>query len=186
MTTVAQVWREPLERMRDEHRLVRVVRFIAGADRLDGYVVGVGQRWVLLAECRELTVDGFTAVRLRDLRSVVTAPGADVSRRVLEQHGTWPPVAPTITLDRTRDLVRDAYAHAGLVALHVEHDDPGVAFVGAPTHSDDSWLVLDEVTPQGVRDGGRSRWRYREITRVGFAGLYETSLLAVAGPMPPR
>ncbi|TQL02667.1 hypothetical protein [Cellulomonas sp. SLBN-39] len=188
MTSVTDLWTGALGRMQDEHRVVRLTRRIPGADVHDGYVVRLGRRWLLLAHVPEIRVDGYVALRLRDLERVQVSTCDETSRRLLQSTGAWPPAGPaaSIALDRTRDLVATAAAHGGLVHVEVERVDPDVAFFGAPAHGGEGSMVLDEVTPQGVRDGTVSRWRYREITKVAFSGSYETDLLTAAGPPPTR
>lgn len=188
MTSTTDVWLPALRRMQDKHKAIRLVRRIQGADRLDGFIVGVGRKWLLLAKLPDVRVDGFVAVRIRDIQRVQVSPCDQLSRRLLESTGAWPPAGPNapIDLDRTSRLVQTSYAHAGLLNIQVEGVDPEVALIGSPSLDGKKWVVLDEVTSESEWDGSVSRWRRSEITRVEFSGSYESDLLLVAGPPPPR
>jgi hypothetical protein len=177
-----------LRRMKEEHQAIRMVRSIPGSDRLDGYVVGLGRRWLLLARLPDVRIDGYVAVRIRDIQRMQVAPCNEVSSKLLRATEIWPPAGPTtpIGLDHTSELIQTAYANAGLVIVQVEYVNPDIAFIGSPVHESRNSMVLHELTPKGVWDGSLSRWRYEEITRVEFSGTYESDLPAVAGPGPAR
>lgn len=165
---------------------MRIARDIPGASIIEGYVVTVGSSWVLLANVPSTRLDGFVAIRLRDVARVQPHQSHGFYKTVAEANGSWPPALPTtlIDLDATGRLVQTAHAHGTIVNLQVEYDDPDVSFLGVPTEIDERSVVLQEVTPQAVWDGTVSRWRHGEISRVEFSGAYEADLFLVAGPPP--
>ncbi|WP_141704242.1 hypothetical protein [Planobispora rosea] len=68
-----------LKRAARSGKPVRVWRGIDRADRLDGYVVGVGEKWALLhTVSEEIRLDGYSAVRLADVEHATASgwPGA--------------------------------------------------------------------------------------------------------------
>lgn len=167
---------------------LRVVRSIDGADVLEGFVLGLGKKWVLLARLGDASLDGFVAVRLDDLARVQPIRSGSFYPRLLMLRGQWPPESGVaLNLDSTDTIVRTAAAAAAalpLLTLYIERDDPDVCFIGVPVQIADKSVWLQEVNHQAVWDDTLSRWRYAEVTRLGFRGRYESALLEVAGPPP--
>src|SRR6202043_2618244 len=77
----------------DDGTLVRVRRTIRGADKPEGFVVGLGARWVLLAVLDpSIVLDGFAAIQLADIAAVVPVGGRNsFVGRALTLQGHWPP-----------------------------------------------------------------------------------------------
>jgi hypothetical protein len=130
-----------------QQTLVRVSRTIRRGDKLDGFVVGIGQAWVLLAVLDpNIYLNGYAALGLGDVAKVSRRGGPDTFvGRALAAPGEWPPAAVDVDLDSVADLVRTASEVAPLVALHVEEDDPDVCFIGRP--------FCPEVTTLRAGDG---------------------------------
>lgn len=171
--------------MARRRRIVEVHRAIADVGSLEGVVVGVGRRWVLVAELDDVRVHGFVAVRRHDVTRVRAAGGQAFQRRYLEMTEAWPLPSPAVDvdLDSTRGLVTSLAAAYPLLTVCVEYDDPDVCFIGAVAKAGKKWLQIDEVTTT-ARWRGRSRYRYEHISRIDVGGHYETALYAVAGPCP--
>lgn len=66
--------RRALEVAAKERRYVRVVRSITKATRVQGFVVGVGPKWVCLFQSVDGHPDGWVWVRLADVTDVITLP----------------------------------------------------------------------------------------------------------------
>lgn len=180
-------WLPGLRRAMATRAPVRLTRHIPGADVIQGYVVGIGRKWVLLANLDSLRIDGYIAVRLTDIARLQPRRTRVLTKKVVRARNTWPPAAPTtaVDLDTTRRLIATAHEHATLVVLHPEREDPDVAFVGVPSKYGPRSLWLTEITPKAKWNGSISEWKFAEITRVEFSGSYEKDLLLVGGP-PPR
>ncbi len=176
-----------LEAARAAHVPVRIRR-AHGLDRLEGYAVAVGERWLLLARVADgLWWHGWTAVRLKDVRSVRRPDGAPFLERVLRLRAQWPPGAPDVGADLSslRALLASLQGIAVPVAVVAERADPDVRRTGAVRRVGRRRVHLQEVTPT-------ARWRRTTttveldgITRVDIGGAYDLALVAVAGP-PPR
>jgi hypothetical protein len=173
-----------LRRALNSREPVRVRRNIRGADVLDGYVQAVGAKWMLLAVLRDVTLDGFVALRLKDIAKAERCYAPKFWRRALELRGEWPPAAPMdeITLDGIRGLLEPA--GEALVAVYIEREDPGVCFIGVPVKVTRRRLHLTEVTAKAKWRTDGSRWDLKSITRVDFGDRYMRALTAVAGPRP--
>lgn len=171
---------EVLERSLDRHQLVRFQRFVPDPSTEHGFVVGIGQKWVLFHAVRDgFTLDGYQAVRRRDLARARREPRR-FTERLLELRGAAPVVPAGIGLDRTRDLVRSGTARFRVVTVHPEYDDQGICYVGAAGRLGDATFDLWELTPEAEWLSKRQRHRYRSISRVDLDGGYERALLELA------
>jgi hypothetical protein len=162
---------------------VRVSRNIRKTGDVGGYVLAVGTEWVLVALLQDVALNGFVALRLNDVTGVKRGYAPKFYRRALELHGEWPPVAlpGDIMLDGIRELVESAAGTYPLVTIHIEREDPGVCFIGAPVKFSRRRLHLLEVTAKAKWRASTSKWDLTAITRVDFDGRYERALLEVAG-----
>lgn len=128
------------------------------------------------------------AVRVRDIERIQPLKCDAFYRKASELAGVWPPALPAdpIDLSTTRSLIETAHAHATLVNLQIEREDPDVAFIGVPTRWSPKNLWLHEVSDRAIWDDTDSKWPFADITRVEFSSTYEDDLLLVAGPPPDR
>ncbi|MFJ9767325.1 hypothetical protein ACIRUY_26230 [Streptomyces erythrochromogenes] len=164
---------------------VRVHRSsIRGADRIDGFVVGVGAEWTVIAVCTDLRLDGWEAVRTADVTKVRPRGDEDcLTVRVLRRRGRWPVRAPepALPLDALPALAQAASRAFGLVALHVERHAPDACWIGEVAGVRPKSLRLREVDPEARWRTAPSKFPFEDVTRVGFGGRYERTLLEFAG-----
>ncbi|MFZ1175101.1 MAG: hypothetical protein WAO15_02245 [Mycobacterium sp.] len=180
--------RARLQRAQHGQEPVRLTRGIAGADVLEGYVLAIGPKWTLLANLADDgTLDGYVAIRTRDIARVQRHLKGDFPTRLLTARGQWPPrlPEPIPPLDATAALLQTLAAAAPTVTVHVENDDPEVCFIGAPVGWTAGALWMQEISPSATWDDTLSTWRYRDVTRVDVGARYEAALYEVAGPPPP-
>jgi hypothetical protein len=169
----------------DQERVVRVRRGIRRADKLEGYVVGIGRRWFLLHLLSpDIFLNGYSALRIADVNQVKDLGGTEsFPARALALAGEKPRRLPEVELSSARTLLATAGAISPVVSIHTERIEPDVCYVGRPL-SATKRLRLLEVTPQATWESAPSRWAYNDITRVDFGGRYEQALHEVAGPPP--
>lgn len=176
-----------LHKALENRELVRVRRDITRAERLTGYVVGVGERWLFMA-CVEdgIALDGFQALRLADVESVKRRKEKETfTRRALDLGGQWPPHAPsTISLDDDATLIGDISRVYPLLVLYVEHQDPGICHVGKALDWSRRGFNLLSVTPDAEWEEPTTRFKFADVTRIDFGGRYEDVLMRLAGPAP--
>ena len=86
---------------------VRAVRSIRRSDRIGGYVVGTGERWLLMASVDSgFHLDAFIALRIGDIAKLHRKDARDGwIRRFFEARGQWPP-------PRVANLERQAMVRA--------------------------------------------------------------------------
>ena len=175
-----------LEHARAERLPVHVRRWIPSADRLDGFVVGIGAEWVALQRLSDrIEFDGWQLVRRKDIQAVHIEPDPEgFAIRALKARTLWPPTVPALDLDDAVAVIRSAsLAAPTMVAVHQEFYRPDVCWIGAVTSLDRDCLRLLEVSPQAGWARTATAMDLTAITRVEFGG-YEEALLLVAGPPP--
>jgi hypothetical protein len=177
-------------RLADAHQrqaLVRVRRWIADSDQREGFVVAVNRRWFLLATLSDrITLDGWSALRVKDVQAVTVYPEEDCFEvKALQARGQWPPsTAEALDMAELPDLLRSAPAVAPLLGVFREFERPDVCWIGAPLDVSDSVLSLLEVNVAGGWARKPRRFDLDDITRVDLGGGYEEALALVAGPPP--
>lgn len=169
--------------------LVALPRSLKRADLVEGYVVAIGTRWVVLATMGDGGPDGWSLVRCADVRGVWEARGKRFTRRVFELEGCWPPAAPVapLALDGTvQELIESAAAAFPLVAVYVE--DEYACQIGRPVRWTSKWMYWRDLDTDAEWVPALHRYRQSDIIRVDLGGHYEASLARVAGltPEPTR
>ncbi len=178
--------RDELEAAARDQSLIRVSRSIRRSDKIDGFVMAVGDAWVLLAVFSPgIDLNGYVALRLSDVSKVKRRGRPDdFVGRALAARGEWPPAPVDVDLDTVAGLIKTAADVAPLVTLLVEEDDPAVCFIGRPVGFGDRSVRLLEITPQAEWEKRPTKWAFENITRVDFGGRYEEALDLVGGPPP--
>lgn len=176
--------RRRLEKAAAKQRLVRIDRRPRHADRIDGFVVAVGERWALVQSTAEGGhFDALVAIRVKDVTKV--RKDRTFEERFARTLPTWPPTAPPdVRLDSTRRLIKSIRHLAPLVAIEQEQRRGGVQWIGAPVGEYRGWLMLHEVRPDGSWSDEPLGYRFKRITKVEVGGRYKDALAAVMAPSP--
>jgi len=180
---------ERLDRARVGQLLVRVRRWIPDADPVDGFVVARSERWVLLARVSDgIHLDGWTALRIKDIQSVGINPDpACFEVKALQARGEWPPVAvATVELTDIATVVTTAAHSAPMVVIHLEFDRPDVCWIGSVQEVVDGTLSLLEVNVAGGWARKPRQFDLGDLTRVECGDSYMEALRLVAGAPPSR
>ena len=172
-----------LEKAAEDGRLVRVVRKKSW-DGLQGSIVSVGRKWLLMAIEVQAGFDGHALIRRSDVRHVWTNPTAGFVSRALAAEGHWPlPGLDGIDLTTTQSVLRSVADLAPLVSVFYERKDPDDVRIGLPHSFKGPTFKLKLVTTTAEWDFDVV-FRYRSISRIDLGGAYERRLAAVAGPAP--
>jgi hypothetical protein len=177
--------RAALEAAAHDQTYVGVKRRIPGTGEIDGFVVGVGDRWMLMAPVSDvMSLDGLVALRLTDLTKVNDRGRDRLSfvRRALALRDEWPPKPHGgLDLAGVRELVQSAAAVSTLVTIHLEGARPEVCHIGRPVKVTSSSLHLLEISPGAEWDDRSTKYPLDALTRVDVGAAYEAALLAVGG-----
>ncbi len=176
-----------LRRAMREHALVDLRRSVDAQQAITGYVVGVGRRWVLIRATSEATPNGWTALRLGQVRRIDKAKEQRVTRESLQLHDQWPPAAPARPVDLehgTKRLIRSLADQFPVLAIHYEHLPRTPLYVGRPHRWRKKKVTWHDLNPDGRWTGRTEPARLRPITRVGVDDTYLRVLSQVGGPEP--
>jgi hypothetical protein len=163
-------------------RLVRVSCASDRASEHEGFVVGIGNGWMLLHWLDPaIVLNGYTALPLDDVEEVsLLTPAESVAVTALERRGVRPVPQPEIDLDDVPSLLASAERRFPLVTVHRDRADPGVCVIGRVAHLGEESFILRQVSPAG-RWNDSGGYRYDDVTRIDFGGGYEDALAFVAG-----
>ena len=169
----------------DSKSLVRISRSPRNADRVVGYVLGVGSKWVLISQTGDGGYfDGLVAIRLKEVLQVK----ADTSfeGRFAQTQPQWPPTAPAgIDLGTTGGLIKSLSQVSPLIGVEQERrHSSAMEWVGVVDEVRDGWLWLHEVRPDATWHEQPLGYRLKRITKVEIADRYLTALATVAGTVP--
>jgi hypothetical protein len=164
-------------------RPVVVRRNLWKADHLEGYVVDLADRWVLLHLVREVDLNGWAAVRLDTVREV-TLQGRDAFiARALHLAGEDPePV--DLDLDGAGPLIATACRQFPIVTLYTEEADPGLCAIGRPRRLTATRAHFLDISSEGEWADATRKIRLDEVTRVDVGGSYEAVLHHLGGYPP--
>jgi hypothetical protein len=176
-----------LEHARTEQLLVHVRRWIPDADRVDGFVVGIGAEWVALQQLSDRIVfDGWALLRRKDIQAVTIKPNPECFEiRALKARELWPPSAPALDLDDVLGAVSSAAKAAKtLVSISDDFYNPELCWIGTVGSIDRDRLQVTEVNPRGRWVRKPHTFDPADVTRIDFGGGYEEALHLAAGPPP--
>ena len=177
--------RKGLLKAKSSKLLVRVQRTGFEQGHIQGRVVSIGARLVVLAVVNsELWPNGLITLRQADITHLyIPAPHAAFIERVLALREVHLPRF-TLSITDWLSVVRGALRRYPLVTVHTEEDDPDTCSIGVPTALTAAEMKLRVVTPG-------AKWRsepvtvpWKAVTRVDFGGGYEEALSLVAGGPP--
>ena len=174
-----------LERARDEQLYVSVRRWIPNSERVDGFVLALGAKWVALASLDGVRLDGWCLLRLKDIQGVFIDSDS-LATKVLQARDQWPPPAVDVSLGDATMALRSATEIAPLISIYVELDRPDILWLGSVT-------AIDRDRVQFLEVDNLAEWQRKpriidleDVTRIEFGGFYEEGLALVAGPRPVK
>lgn len=181
LTRVSRALREGI----DTQAVLRVDRTPKFADRIEGIVLQIGARWVLMAQTTDGGYfDGFAAFRLRDAASITLDP--TFAGEFAKTQPEWPPSSPfDVDLDSTTSVL-SSFARGGeLIGLQKERERSAV-WIGTLDEMASRFVYLNEVKPDATWHPRPLGYKLRSITMVEAGSRYLRGLSAIAGPGPGR
>lgn len=174
-----------LQRALATSSIYRLSREIDAMERVDGFVVGLGAKWVLVARTMDGGYsDGLVALRVRDISSLAKDRSFETAF-AMTQPRPGPDDLATIDLDRTDQVIETMSCLSSLIAVERDRTEPGCLWIGRYVGTHGRWVGLLEVRPDASWHRKPLGYRMREVTSVSIGSHYLTALAAVA-PEPPR
>ena len=166
--------------------VVRITRRSARSYTIDGFVIAVGKKWVLLQRTMGGGFfDGHVAIRLSDVERV--RDDTSFESRFARTRPQWPPAAPPLMrardLDTTAGMLVSLLASDQLVAIE-RSKSTGATWIGRPYALERKRFYLWEVNPQAEWHEEPLGYRLRSITTVVLNDHYQRGLGAIAGEPP--
>lgn len=159
---------------------VRIYRNHKDWDRLDGYVVGLSDDWLMIHRLSDTFVlDGYEVIRTNDVRKVVSPPGQDFPHRALTLRGFTRQPQPEIDLTSVGNLLLSANAHEPLVTVHLEARWRDICFIRIVARVGMRRLYLKKIDSRACWID-EEKFALKDITRVSFGGGYEDALWTVS------
>ncbi|HEX8508422.1 MAG TPA: hypothetical protein VF635_02835 [Propionibacteriaceae bacterium] len=174
---------ERLYQAQTQHEYVNIERSIEGADRVTGYVVGVGSDWLLVSVYDNGAANGWVSLRIDDVADVSPAPGGQFVRRGLEYRRSWParpPGTPLTLSSGPLALTLSAASAFPLVTLFAEGEDPYHFFLGRPVSWTTERMHWQEMNVAAGWEEEPVEWVLDSVTRVDIGGRYQAALARVA------
>jgi hypothetical protein len=184
MTSTSRL-RERLARAQASRALVQIIRSPRHADRVNGFPLATGSKWVLVSQTGDGGyLEGLVAVRLRDV--VKVRSNRSFEGRFAQTQPTWPPTPPDVMdLDTTGGLVRSLSRVSPLVGIEQERRyDKMLRWIGVVEQVGGGWLWLHEVRPDATWHEEPLGYKLKHITKVVISDRYLTALADVAGTTP--
>ena len=155
--------------------LVRVSRKRIDENYLEGYVVAMSERLLLLQEVEgdTLTLNGYIGVRLKDItRWWVHASFMDRAMRLL---GRNPFLPDGIDVDDWPAFITSGLTLFPLALIECEKVKPGCAYIGTVERLTARTLFLREIGTD-AEDAGVNEYKLKDITSVKFGDGYVEAL----------
>ncbi|MBU1589052.1 MAG: hypothetical protein KKH51_14080, partial [Actinobacteria bacterium] len=167
-----------------DQQLVRIERKPRFADRLDGFVLAVGDKWVLMARTTEGGYfDGSVFFRVKDIRRV--RKDHSFEGAFARTQSGWPPsVDFAFSLDRLDSVVNGLAALGVIVGIEKDHERSAI-WIGRIDEIERKTLWLHEVRPDASWHEAPRGYRLKAISTVSVASRYLNALATIAGTQPP-
>ena len=158
-------------------------------ETVDGYVVDVGDDWVVIAATSQVVYrDGWEVVRVCDISGVRIASrkARRYSDRAIAGLGTpvSKPAGLHVVGKGRKSVLRDVLNSAPVVTVHSEKKHPATVWVGHVLGFRGKRFALQFIDANGVWETGDRRFTLSEITRVTIGGRYNDALERFGEPRP--
>lgn len=177
-------WRQRLAHAEKARQYVSIRRKVKFDEPTNGYIVGVGTRWAVVA----LTtngghLDGHQAFRIADVKEVKAS--RSFLAALTPTRAEWPPAMPKgpIRLGDTAEVVQSFAASAPLIGIEQERERNGI-WIGTLDEVTRKWVYLNEVDFEGEWKPAPLGDKLKSITSVSIHGQYLDPIFGAAGPRP--
>jgi hypothetical protein len=167
-----------------EPSIFRISRRPLSKDDVDGFVIGLSDRWVLIARTQDGGhSDGLIALRVRDI-SKVTKDTSFETRFALTQPPRDTDKIESIDLTNVETVIGTMGQLSPIVAIEEEKVAPGSIAIGRYEGKHRKEFGLLFLGTDATWDVESTPYRFKGVTTVTIDGLYLMALAAVAGDPP--
>lgn len=166
-----------------EHRMVRVDRALKFADRLNGFVVAIGDEWAHMAQSSDGGFsDGYVAFRLGDVKRINRDKTFEMA--FAKTQPEWPPVCPCeVGWDSTNDVLAGLGRGGALIGIRKDKERRAI-WIGRLEEVRKRVVYLHEVRPDATWHPAPLGYKLKAITTVEVGTHYLQGLAAIAGTGP--
>ena len=167
-------YRALLEKAQKNRNMVVVYRDKLEGAFYGGIPVAQSRELLVLAREQEFQLDGWVALRQKDVTLVEQYDDNDFCRRVLEGEGVYGQAkAPGGGCRDWRELLDGIRkAHRGWATVECEAPEEMLFFVGVITAVDENYLMMRRVDADGSWHPDETTVPLQDITAVSFGGRY--------------
>jgi hypothetical protein len=166
-----------------EQHIIRVERELKFADRLDGFVVPVGDEWALMAQSSDGGFfNGYVAFRLSDVKRI----NRDQTFETVfaKTQPEWPPIPPFGVDLNSTSAVLEGLGHDGALIGIQKDKERSAIWIGNLDEVRKRVAYLHEVRPNATWHPAPLGYKLKAITTVEVATHYLRGLAAIAGTGP--
>lgn len=176
---------QALRRGHEAKAILRIERKPKFADRVDGIVLRIGKRWVLLAQTTDGGYfDGYIVLRLRDVARVT--PDETFAQEFVKMQPEWPPSFPLdVDLNDAASALGGFTRQGELLGIQKETERSAI-WIGTLDQVASRYIYLNEVRPDATWHHGPLGYKLRSITRAEVGTRYLFGLSAIANARTSR
>lgn len=164
--------------------LVEIARSITESESITGFVVQATEAWVLIHKSEDTWLNGYTAIRTKDVTEVNDVGGDDITVRALRHYGERPVNPESVTLSNPIALFETANKVFDLIGIYQEERFIDECYIGRFRGTSGETLLLQEINSHAEWETNVSTWDIASITRVDFGSRYELALRDIGGEPP--
>ncbi|WP_404442895.1 hypothetical protein LG315_08490 [Microbacterium marinum] len=166
--------------------LVRIDRVSRPSQTVEGFVVSVGKRWVLIQQTMDGGFfDGHVAIRISEVRRV--REDSSFESAFARTRPEWPPTQPrsgrNVELDTTAGLFASLASRGQLFGIE-RNKKYDATWIGVLDEVAPPWLYMREVRPDATWHEEPRGYRLRTITLALVGTHYLQGLTSIAEPAP--
>ncbi len=156
---IVKLWRQPI----DKHPL-------------EGYVVGLSNKWVLLEviEGDPLVFDGYQTVRLADI-TLCKMDNSFVSE-YFQRREVFPRTQPKVDLTDLHSLLPGVSKDYAMFVIECERVEPGICFIGVAEGLTKRSLWMKKFS-SNAKWIDTEKFKLKDITSINFGGGYVNALI---------
>jgi hypothetical protein len=152
---------------------------------LRGFAIGWSAQLTLvqILDCNAFQLDGYVVIRRSEFRRWRNVLEDDFLARAARLQKLRPSKPDGVNIASMREAVASAGAAFPLITIHCERIDKGACYVGRVLLTGPRDVTILYISPQAQWKGAES-YSLRDVTLLGFGGVYGGLLARMAEKLP--